>query len=39
MSGLIEGKVGTVTDAGAGIGRASASAFAEEGAKVVVFRS
>ena len=36
MSGLMEGKVGIVTGAGAGIGRASARAFAEEGAKVVV---
>ncbi|ASK64009.1 short chain dehydrogenase [Virgibacillus phasianinus] len=36
MSGLMEGKVGIITAAGSGIGRASAIAFAEEGAKVVV---
>jgi len=36
MAGLMEGKVGVVTAAGAGIGRASALAFAAEGAKVVV---
>lgn len=36
MSRLMENKVGIVTAAGNGIGRASALAFAEEGAKVVV---
>ncbi|ALX49481.1 SDR family NAD(P)-dependent oxidoreductase [Lentibacillus amyloliquefaciens] len=36
MSKLMEGKIGIVTAAGSGIGRASAVAFAEEGAKVVV---
>lgn len=36
MKRLMEDKVGVVTAAGSGIGRASAVAFAEEGAKVVV---
>lgn len=36
LSKLMEGKVGIVTAAGSGIGRASALAFAREGAKVVV---
>lgn len=36
MNRLMENKVGIVTAAGNGIGRASALAFAEEGAKVVV---
>lgn len=36
MSKIMEGKIGIVTGAASGIGRASALAFAEEGAKVVV---
>ncbi len=36
MAGLLEGKVGVVTGAGAGIGRATALCFAREGARVVV---
>lgn len=36
MSKLMQDKVGIITAAGSGIGRASALAFAEEGAKVIV---
>ena len=36
MSGILEGKVGLITGAGSGIGRATSLIFADEGAKVVV---
>src|SRR5271169_2285245 len=36
LHGLLEGKVGIVTGASSGIGAATAAAFAEAGAKVVV---
>ena len=36
MAGLVQGKVGLVTGAGSGIGRATAMLFAREGAQVVI---
>jgi len=36
MSGILEGKVGLITGAGSGIGRATSLIFADEGARVVV---
>jgi len=36
MAGILEGKVGLITGAGSGIGRAGALAYAQQGAKVVV---
>ena len=39
MAGKLEGKVAIITGAGGGIGRAGATLFAREGARVVVATS